>query len=103
MIECNIWAWDRLPEHIFRWAWVSRGLVDVAEMALANGMTKAEMIASLETAEHDTDAFSLREVPTLDPPPLWELHDSLAPGEVKYCWQFASDAETYGDAQRTWN
>ena len=61
------------------------------KMASANDMTEAEMIVSLETDEHDADAFSLREVPSLGPPSLGELYDRLALGEVNYCWQFALD------------
>ena len=67
-----------MPIHIFRSAWASRGLVDVAEMALANDMTEADMVASLETAEHDVDAFSLLEVPSPAQPSLGELYDRLA-------------------------
>ena len=100
-IECNIWAWDQMPIHIFRWAWASRGLVDIAQMASANDMTEAEMIVSLETAEHTDEAFSLRELPTLAPPSLSELYNHLAPGEVKYCWPYTPDGVEFGRERET--
>ncbi len=75
-------------------------------MADANGMTEAEMMKSLETAEHDTNAFCLREVPALAPPARNELYHGLVPGEVKYCWQFANDdddgARPSDDERNVW-
>ena len=61
-IECNIWAWEQMPTHMFRWAWVSRGLVDVADMALANDVAEAAMFESLEKRPSTTLMHSACEI-----------------------------------------
>ncbi len=61
-IECNRWAWNKLPAWrlFYRWAWTSSGLIALKEMTLANDMSDADMAKSLDQAERSPHAFNAR-------------------------------------------
>ena len=43
IVLSSLWAWERMPRHLFRWAWVSRGLVSLEDMAKMNGLSLDEV------------------------------------------------------------
>ena len=65
IIDANIWAWDHMPANLYRWAWVSRGLVTPEELAEASGIPVESITKSLDEAEKQQHEFYLTEVPSL--------------------------------------
>ena len=90
-IECNIWAWDQMPANVFRWAWVSRGLVSVEDMAAMNKIDVSEVMLDIEHGRKNEDPCFLRTIPTLEPPSYNTMCLGLAVGEHTRAWQVCSD------------
>ena len=41
--DSGVWAWERIPQRLFRWAWLDTGLITVAQMAEMNGVSEDDI------------------------------------------------------------
>jgi len=51
LIHVNLWAWEGMPAPIMRWAWVSRGLASLEDMAEFHGIPIEELKDDSNIAE----------------------------------------------------
>ena len=70
VVSADLWAWRRLPLAVRRWAWTSRGLVSIEEMAVLHGVSESEVFEdkTKTTALHQKLGF-LQTLPVMQPNP----------------------------------
>ena len=68
VVDSGLWAWERIPLRLLRWAWLDTGLITVAQMAEMNGVSEEEIRGdSTYVSEFSKNGLFIDGVPTNDP------------------------------------
>jgi len=93
LLHCDLWAFENIPLRVFRWSWLSCGLVSKAQLAQTLGVTEAQLES--DHAEGLADACALEEL-TCAPAPMPSATCSAPdpqPGERTHSWLVQASAD----------